>query len=36
MAQRFTAWLGKPWGLGQAIFYGTLAVELVVFAAGPR
>ena len=26
MAQRFTAWLGKPWSLGQAIAYGTLAV----------
>ena len=26
MAQRFTAWLGKPWSLGQAIGYGTLAV----------
>jgi hypothetical protein len=26
MAERFTAWLGKPWSLGQAIGYGTLAV----------
>ncbi len=26
MAQRFTAWLAKPWSVGQAIAYGTLAV----------
>jgi hypothetical protein len=29
MAERFTAWLERPWSVGQAILYGTLAVGVL-------